>query len=566
MDIDNPFLPPNIDINPDILPDLPNIDSVSDNTDIFRDIDMQDLSIPSDFIEEGLIEENIVSNNLEDETQSLQNNNLLEDSPLNESFICSNFLFEGFIKDNKKHGIGEFKFDFSDLIFSLGGEYMNEDNTPSNAFTVFKYDHNLYLWYSYKFPPFFYKRSCFSSICYDNFLFIIGGYDGSRAIDSIERYCFLTNEWESMTSLIKRRSSSHSIVWQNKIITIGGVKSSKPLNCIEEYDLLKNESNTFCKMSFYRSGCKGILHGNFLYIFGGFGKTCTSMIEKINMLTKQIEVLPIQYNFGCFSACKVDNYVYLIGGNDYDKVSSRCFIFNLHTLSLTEIASLNYERKFSEAVLYQNKIVVFGGSDGKSNISCVEVYDFMIKKWVIIDSMSYHCIASSVLTCPYTYMNFKAEWYNDKIHSKKTTLSIHSDSYKINIFGGEFSSNKRNGFFRREVITDGQCVNCEHNEICYKDNIPLKKSLFLFEKQISTIYDSIPKSLLCPISLTLMLNPVVISSGKTYEKEAIKKWVSNHRTDPLTRKIIQDTLFYPNDYVSEEVKAFLTENKIDFPQ
>ena len=38
----------------------------------------------------------------------------------------------------------------------------------------------------------------------------------------------------------------------------------------------------------------------------------------------------------------------------------------------------------------------------------------------------------------------------------------------------------------------------------------------------------IPKHLQCPITLSLMRNPVTASDGQTYEKEAIEKWMEGH--------------------------------------
>ena len=47
----------------------------------------------------------------------------------------------------------------------------------------------------------------------------------------------------------------------------------------------------------------------------------------------------------------------------------------------------------------------------------------------------------------------------------------------------------------------------------------------------------IPKTLLCPINDDFMTEPVIISSGFTYEKDAIRQHFStNGNFDPLTRE------------------------------
>lgn len=40
----------------------------------------------------------------------------------------------------------------------------------------------------------------------------------------------------------------------------------------------------------------------------------------------------------------------------------------------------------------------------------------------------------------------------------------------------------------------------------------------------------------CPITLTIMSEPVIMLDGKVYEKDAIKKWLQDHSSSPLTRK------------------------------
>ncbi|KAJ6671804.1 U BOX DOMAIN-CONTAINING [Salix viminalis] len=45
----------------------------------------------------------------------------------------------------------------------------------------------------------------------------------------------------------------------------------------------------------------------------------------------------------------------------------------------------------------------------------------------------------------------------------------------------------------------------------------------------------IPHEFLCPITLEIMVDPVIVATGQTYERESIQKWLnSNHRTCPKT--------------------------------
>ncbi|KAJ8762173.1 hypothetical protein K2173_007327 [Erythroxylum novogranatense] len=57
----------------------------------------------------------------------------------------------------------------------------------------------------------------------------------------------------------------------------------------------------------------------------------------------------------------------------------------------------------------------------------------------------------------------------------------------------------------------------------------------------------IPHEFLCPITLEIMTDPVIIASGQTFERESIQKWFdANHRTCPKTREALAHLSLAPN--------------------
>ena len=70
----------------------------------------------------------------------------------------------------------------------------------------------------------------------------------------------------------------------------------------------------------------------------------------------------------------------------------------------------------------------------------------------------------------------------------------------------------------------------------------------------------IPKHLQCPITLSLMRNPVTASDGQTYEKEAIEKWMEGHdNSSPFTREPI--TSINPNFAIKNLCEQFMLSNE-----
>jgi len=51
---------------------------------------------------------------------------------------------------------------------------------------------------------------------------------------------------------------------------------------------------------------------------------------------------------------------------------------------------------------------------------------------------------------------------------------------------------------------------------------------------------------LCPITQTKMVDPVLGSDGRTYERSAITEWLRTHTTSPITREPMTAASLVPN--------------------
>lgn len=71
-----------------------------------------------------------------------------------------------------------------------------------------------------------------------------------------------------------------------------------------------------------------------------------------------------------------------------------------------------------------------------------------------------------------------------------------------------------------------------------------------------------PAELLCPISQTLMLNPVVLTSGATFDRTSITRWFtsSGKPVCPLTRQTVDETSLTPNKEVAAAIHAWLEQH------
>ncbi|KAF9684710.1 hypothetical protein SADUNF_Sadunf04G0146800 [Salix dunnii] len=77
----------------------------------------------------------------------------------------------------------------------------------------------------------------------------------------------------------------------------------------------------------------------------------------------------------------------------------------------------------------------------------------------------------------------------------------------------------------------------------------------------------IPHEFLCPITKEIMVDPVILASGQTYERESIQKWLnSNHRTCPKTGQILDHLSLAPNFALRNLILQWCEKNKYELPK
>jgi len=56
--------------------------------------------------------------------------------------------------------------------------------------------------------------------------------------------------------------------------------------------------------------------------------------------------------------------------------------------------------------------------------------------------------------------------------------------------------------------------------------------------------------------MTIMSDPVIAADGHTYEREAIKTWLREHKTSPRTNLELRHTHVIPNHSLKSAIQEF----------
>lgn len=75
--------------------------------------------------------------------------------------------------------------------------------------------------------------------------------------------------------------------------------------------------------------------------------------------------------------------------------------------------------------------------------------------------------------------------------------------------------------------------------------------------------DEAPAEYLCPITLSMMADPVVANDGHSYERAAIAHWLGTHNTSPQTREPMVSSELVPNHALRARIAAWRTQRGLD---
>jgi hypothetical protein len=72
--------------------------------------------------------------------------------------------------------------------------------------------------------------------------------------------------------------------------------------------------------------------------------------------------------------------------------------------------------------------------------------------------------------------------------------------------------------------------------------------------------NSVPASFVCPITLQIMRDPVLLSDGLSYERVVIENWLANNRTSPMTNEFLVHKTVTPNIALRQTINEWMANN------
>ncbi|KAL1207328.1 U-box domain-containing protein 17 [Cardamine amara subsp. amara] len=95
-----------------------------------------------------------------------------------------------------------------------------------------------------------------------------------------------------------------------------------------------------------------------------------------------------------------------------------------------------------------------------------------------------------------------------------------------------------------------------------------KQRKYLIAQEIKDTFTSLPKDFVCSISLNLMNDPVIVSTGQTYDRSSIVRWIEEgHSTCPKTGQKLVDSssCIVPNRALRNLITCWCAATDSEFP-
>ncbi|KAJ0251103.1 U box domain-containing protein [Hirschfeldia incana] len=138
---------------------------------------------------------------------------------------------------------------------------------------------------------------------------------------------------------------------------------------------------------------------------------------------------------------------------------------------------------------------------------------------------------------------------------------------------GECDGNKR------QILKYLLCLLKKHEKIIWSDHkeTSLKQHHSVNDSFCATVSEAgcseehnadhnatLPEQFKCPISLTVMYDPVIISSGHTFERMSIQRWFDlGNDTCPISKRVLDDFTFQSNVAMKDQISKWCKKHGLD---
>lgn len=228
----------------------------------------------------------------------------------------------------------------------------------------------------------------------DSTIYIFGGNDDAKTLNSCERYCPATNEWEPLPAMHQARSAAAACYHNGLLYVVGGNFAGQTLAHMECYDPVKETWEIMPTLIRSRSACTVASLLGKIYVCGGWsGKQALASCERYEPKTRSWEQLTPMANRREWPVITVDDgQLYLCGGQDGSEDVSVVEAFDPKRMGWETLPLKVQCRRNAAIAVVQSQLYMFGGhgTDGRHVLNTVERFIPQSGNWEGLAPMQTH--------------------------------------------------------------------------------------------------------------------------------------------------------------------------------
>lgn len=272
----------------------------------------------------------------------------------------------------------------NDVLVVLGG-FGNQQMPIDN---VEKYDPKTSEWHPL--PRILRKRRYVAAASVKNKIYVIGGYDGTSRLNSVDCLDASENDpnWFPVAPMHHRRGLAGACNYQDFIYVCGGFDGTIRHTSMERYDPNIDQWSLMGSMSIGREGAGLVMANDMLYCIGGYdGMNLLNSVEKYDLTCDHWTMIAamVTKRSGAGVAVLHDT-IFVCGGYDGANHLASVESYNVCTGHWSSINNMNVPRCYVGACLLKGKLYVVAGYDGNTLLSSIEMYDQRSETWQLLES------------------------------------------------------------------------------------------------------------------------------------------------------------------------------------
>jgi hypothetical protein len=240
-------------------------------------------------------------------------------------------------------------------------------------------------------------------------IFVCGGYEGGTTrLNSVESFSWPENSWTLEPALQEARSSSSAFVHGRERYVSGGWNGTKATDSIETLNVDEEQlewTESHIKMPLKCRGHKVICHENSAILTGGLSDddNVSDGIYEISLNPPHNSKLLTQMpEPRCFHGCEiVNNQVMVAGGrtsNYYQDTKNTVYAYDLNNNECKILPPLPFPISEMATVSYKGNVILIGGVNEKAQtLNSVVMYDVKTGKIKMLPCLNHKRLASAAV-------------------------------------------------------------------------------------------------------------------------------------------------------------------------